>query len=87
MTESRSSSRRLVVTDAQGRILATSIHPEDTEQTDVDAPKFRGYIPFEGQTVHTISLTDEFSGSDGLRLLHQHKVEIRDGEPHLIPID
>jgi hypothetical protein len=77
--------RRLVVTDQRGRILATSLHPEDKEAgREKDAPRHLGFIPLPGQKVHVIEFPESLSALESLRRLHEtHRVGVVDGKPQL----
>ena len=79
--------RRIVLTDTTGRILATSIQPDDIVITDPAAPTFGGYLPLEGQVVHTIDLPSHLIDHDGLKQLHlEYLVEVDNGVARLAPI-
>ena len=74
--------RRSVVIDESGVILASGPHPDDLQPTDASAPTYLGYVPEEGQQVHTVEFPDV--GADEILRIHStHRVRVHGGEARL----
>ena len=79
--------RMLIVSDREGRILATSRHPDDAERSDPSAPRPGGFLPLDGQIVHTVEVETALVEHPVLAKLHETHRVIVDGEhARLAPI-
>lgn len=75
--------RRLVVSDKDGRIIATGPHPAEVP---VMRGKF-GFAPLEGQQVHEVELPEHVKTLEHLQDLHTtHVVKVEGKRARLMPV-
>lgn len=79
--------RRSVVIDQSGRILAVGPHPDDVEPSEPNGPVYLGYIPQQGQQVHTVEFPEVKTMDEVHRILSTHRVHVTDGKAQLAKID
>ena len=74
--------KRLIITDSDGKIIATGPHPDDEDSSSNG--RF-GMLPLDGQTVHEVELPDHMTTAEHIHRLHQsYGVEVSDGVAKLV---
>jgi hypothetical protein len=77
--------KRLIITDAQGNIIATGPHPDDVRHADHPQEGRFGFLPLEGQAIHEVELPEHVQTIEHIQQLHKsHRVTVENGVAKLI---
>jgi hypothetical protein len=77
--------KRLILTDATGKIVATGPHPDDLQHAGQSSKGRFGFMPLAGQTVHEVELPAHVTTIEHLQQLHtSHRVAVEDGVAKLV---